>query len=138
MPLVRQRPGEKAWPVRGIHRLLGLSEVQVHSADHHGHQMPEMQRRRICETGKHGQRGARKIPCVLRLLSLSRLRFHDTEYANRAAVPEMRRTVRGGKEIQDRHGVLLHQRRVRLGKTPPEEKPANTPQPEEAPVAVKL
>ena len=35
--------GEKAWALRPIHRLLGLSEVQIHAADYARDQMPEVQ-----------------------------------------------------------------------------------------------
>src|SRR5271169_3218035 len=111
-----QRPGEKARPVWRVHRLLGISKVQVHPANHHGHQMPEMQRRRICEAREHGQRRTRKISRLLRVLAISRLRFHDAEYAHRPAVPKVWSAVRSGKENEDWDSLRLHQRRMRLGK----------------------
>src|ERR1700676_829672 len=77
--------------------------------------MPEVQRRGICEARKYGQ--ARRIPRVLRLLALSGLRFHDAQYADSGALPEMRSAVCGGEEIKNRFSAHLHQGRVRLGET---------------------
>ena len=77
------RPGEKARPLRRIHRLLRLSEVQVHAADHHGHQVPEVQRRRIRAPRQRRKRRTRPSARVLRLLALSRLRFHHAAHAHR-------------------------------------------------------
>ncbi len=47
MPDLRRQLAAAAGPLRRIHRLQELSEVQVHAADHAGNQMPEVQRGRI-------------------------------------------------------------------------------------------
>src|SRR5215469_792104 len=117
MPAGRERAGEEAWALWRVHRLLGLSEVQVHPADHHGDQVPEVQRRGIRETRKHGEGWAWQVPRILRLLAIPGLRFYDALYANRGAVPEVRSTVRRRKEDKNRNGQRLHKRRMRLGKT---------------------
>ena len=59
MPRLRGWPGEEARAVRRVHRLLRVSEVQVHAADHAGDQVPEVQGRRICEAREHGASGGR-------------------------------------------------------------------------------
>src|SRR6516164_6683902 len=117
MPAGRERAGEEARALWRVHRLLGLSEVQVHPADHHGDQVPEVQRRGIRETRKHGEGWERQVPRILRLLAIPGLRFHDALYANRGAVPEVRSTVRGRKEDKNWDGQRVHKRRMRLGET---------------------
>src|SRR5215471_9620580 len=117
MPAGRERAGEEARALWRVHRLLGLSEVQVHPADYHGDQVPEVQRRGIRETRKHGEGWARQVPRILRLLAIPGLRFYDALYANRGAVPEVRSTVRRRKEDKNRNGQCVHKRRMRLGET---------------------
>src|SRR5947207_653302 len=91
MHALRQRTGEKARPLRRIYRLLRLPEVQIHAADHHGHQMPEMQRRRIRAPRKRRQRRTRAPAHSLRLLAFPGLQFHLTPHAyRRAAVKNAR------------------------------------------------
>src|SRR5208337_1921766 len=73
VPRLRGWPGEETRAVRRVHRLLWVSEVQVHAADHPGNQVPEVQGRRICETREHGQRRAWTDARVLWLLAISGL-----------------------------------------------------------------
>jgi len=49
---MRQSPGEKTRPLRGIHRLLRLSKMQVHAPDHHGIKCPK------CNEGEFVRRGS--------------------------------------------------------------------------------
>ena len=116
---LRESPDQEARAIWNIYRLLGLSEVQVHPADHDGHQVPEVQRRRICEAWQHGQRWARTPTRFLRLLALPGLRFHDAVHAHAGTVPEVRRSVHRREEIQDRRRPHLPQRRLRLGAARP-------------------
>src|SRR5882724_2233141 len=115
MPDLRNQSGEKTRPFRRIYRLPGLSEVQVHPAHHHGHQMPEMPRRRIRASR---QRWTWRTPAhFLRLLTLSGLRFHHAESTDSRTVSEVRCGIYRRKEIKNRIDSYLHQGRLRLGKT---------------------
>src|SRR5215831_12649279 len=59
MPAGRERAGEEARALWRVHRLLGLSEVQVHPADYHGDQLHEVRstvRGRKEDKNRDGQR----------------------------------------------------------------------------------
>ncbi len=78
-----------------------------------GHQMPEMQRRRI-RAPRHFAR-PRRGPHFLRLQPLPRLRLHLAARANQRAVPEMPCAVHRREAHQAGQFPHLHQRRLRLG-----------------------
>ena len=50
-------PGEEARALRRIHRLLGVSEVQVHAPDDAGHRLPEVRRGEFVRRGSAGKGG---------------------------------------------------------------------------------
>src|SRR5262249_62287989 len=102
MPAGRERAGEEARALWRVHRLLGLSEVQVHPADYHGDQVPEVQRRGIRETRKHGEGWARQVPRILRLLAIAGLRFYDTRDSQQRALREGRRSFLWRTDDTDR------------------------------------
>jgi hypothetical protein len=92
-----------------------LSEVQVHAPDHDGNQVPEVCRGRIREAWQHGQGWARASTSFLRLLAVSRMRFHYAVYADAGTLPEVRRAVYRGEKIEDRRRAYLSERGLRLG-----------------------
>ena len=96
-----------------IHRLLRLSEMQIHAADHPGHQMSEVPRRRI-RPPRHRARPWTRAH-LLRLQPLSRLRFHHAARAHQRALPEMRRAVHRREAHQARQLPRVPQGRLRLG-----------------------
>jgi hypothetical protein len=87
--------------------------VQVHASHHSGHQMPQVQGRRICAPRNFTRTRCR--PHFLRMQPLSRLRFHHAARAAQRAVPEMQRAIHRRKAHQARKFPQLHQGRLRLG-----------------------
>ncbi|MGA2814137.1 MAG: type I DNA topoisomerase [Candidatus Acidiferrum sp.] len=107
--------GEKTRALRGIHRLFRLSQVQVYAAHHHGHQVPEMFRRRIRAPRQRRKGWPRPPAHFLRLFALSGLRFHHSVHADPGALPQMRRPIYRREKIQDRYRLHVPQGRLRLG-----------------------
>src|SRR5713101_4096504 len=107
-----ERPGEKTWALRGIHRLLRLPEVQVHAADHPGHQMPEVQRRGIRPPRQRREKRPWAPAGFLRLLALPGLQLYDGSQADCRTLPEVRRAVHRREANQNRNGALLLEGRL--------------------------
>ena len=102
---------QAARAIRRVRRLLGVPQVQVHPREDAGHRVPEMRHGRVARA--HGQEGP--PPRLLRLQSLSGMRFHHALPADRRALPEMRRAIHRGKAQQGRRDTRLPERRLRLG-----------------------
>ena len=108
VPELRQEPRRQAGPVRRVHRLHGLSRVQVRQAEVDRRQMPARRRRhrRTQVTPRQG---------LLRLRQLPEVRVHALEQAGARAVPEVRPRVPDREDHQaPRPPAPLQQRGVRL------------------------
>jgi len=142
VPAGRKRAGEKTRAVWGIHRLLGISEMQVHAAITMGIKCPKCNEGEFVKRGSMGKGGRGRFRRVLRLLALPRiailrhrlcrLRNRVRNAARRLWWRRRRRSARSAPALKkDATGEKLA----------PEEKPAEKPAvahaEEPAPVGVK-
>ena len=112
VPEVRVEPGAQAGPVRRVHGLQQLPDLQVRQAEVDGRALSQGRRRH-----RRAQVAAR--PGVLRLRELSGVRLHAVEPADAREVPRLRRAVPGREDHQaPRPAVDLQQRGVQLRRGP--------------------
>src|SRR4026208_2102093 len=93
-------------PLRPVHLMQQLSEVQVHQAQDRWCSLPKVRmRRRIDRAALQTWEG------VLRLLQLSGWRFRSLEQAHTRAVSVLRRVLARREDDQERRNHTLLQRR---------------------------
>ena len=112
VPAVRQGPDVAPRPVRGLHRLQRLPDLQVHQEEGSQGDRPPLPRlRRGPGRGAQGPLG----PVVLRLPPLSRMQVHRVPPAAGRALPGMRPRLPPGEGDQEGgQGDLLRQRGLSL------------------------
>ena len=111
VPALQLEPGHQAGPVRRVHGVHQLPDLQVHQAQDDGRRLP--QRRRQGRRGRRAQVEARQD--LLRLFELSGLRLRALESTDRRTVSEVRRAVSRGEDHQTpRPPAALQQRGLRL------------------------
>src|SRR5690242_4463785 len=77
--------------------------------------MPEVQRRGVCTPRQRRQRRTWASADFLRLLAISRLRFHHALHAHCGAVSQVRSTFHCREKLENRQSARLPEGRLRLG-----------------------
>ena len=117
VPAVRQQPGAEERPLRRVHGVQQLPDVQVRQAEDHRREVPGVLRRRDRRAPVEARQD------VLRLQPLSRVRFRGLGQAGAGEVPGVRQSVHDREVAEGRPGVAVPERGVQIQTRPLEPEP---------------